>query len=73
MSEGDVTRTVGQPDEVRPLYEPRVKNGKQIGHTWWYVVSADSLTDPKGSVLRVSLDQQGRVTSIDHWGLEPGS
>ncbi len=64
---------VGQPDETRTLYESRVKNGKQIDQTWWYVVSAASLTDPKGSVLRVSLDQEGQVTSIDHWGLEPGS
>lgn len=70
----EVVAILGEPDEIRPLYEPNIKSGKLIGYTHWYVIrrlEKSGSFDKKGeSVVRVSYDLVNRVTTIDHWGLD---
>ena len=70
MDEMDVKALMGAPDEIRPLYEPRIKNAREIGTTWWYYLRRGSPgpSDPTSQLVRVSFDLQGICMKIDHWG-----
>src|SRR5687767_14750339 len=35
----DVTDVLGEPDEVRPLYEPVMFRPRRIGTTYWYFLA----------------------------------
>lgn len=73
MSPANVKAILGDPDEIRPLYEPVIKNGKVIGYTYWYVirrlVANGSVNDKKEVLVRISLDLDDRVSRVDAWGL----
>jgi hypothetical protein len=60
---------LGEPDEIRPLYEPIVKNAKIIGVTHWYVirrlVAAGSRLDKAESSVRIAFDLDHRVSRVD--------
>jgi hypothetical protein len=66
-----VESVLGVPDEVRPLYEPKLKNGKAIGYTYWYVLrrarEKGSVKEKDESLVRVSFDTNGKVTRVDRW------
>jgi len=72
MSVEQVGAVLGEADEIRRLYEPRIKHDRQIGVTHWYLIQRGR--DPLGvgqqdeKLVRVSYDLQGRVTVVDHWG-----
>lgn len=74
MSPADVKAILGDPDEIRPLYEPIIKNGKVIGYTYWYVirrlVANGSVNDKKEALVRVSFNLSDRASRIDAWGLD---
>lgn len=74
MTPAEVTAILGEPDEVRPLYAPMVKNSQQTGHSYWYVirrmVANGSVNDKREAAVRISFDLQGRVTNVAHWDLE---
>jgi hypothetical protein len=73
MSPAEVMALLGEPDEIRPLYAPQMKNGKVIGYTHWYVIrrlTKHGSVDEKGEALvRVSFGLDDRVSGIDDWGL----
>jgi len=74
MTPDQVKNILGEPDEVRPLYEPIVKNAKQIGYSHWFVirrmVKDGSQNDRQESLVRVSYNFQNLVTAVDSWGLD---
>jgi hypothetical protein len=70
MTAADVERLVGTPDQVLPLYEPVVKNAKQIGTTHWYIIEESSDKPANSKAVRVSFDLDGRVTAIDRLGFD---
>ena len=73
MSFKEVAAILGEPDEVRPLYEPIIKQRKVIGYTQWYVikrrVASGSVNEMQESLVRVSFGLNHRVTKVDAWGL----
>lgn len=77
MTPAEVTAILGEPDEVRSLYAPMVKNSNPTGHSYWYVirrmVSNGSVNDKQEAAVRISFDLQGRVTNIAHWDMEEGT
>lgn len=74
MSPTDVKAILGEPDEVRPMYEPVIKNGKLIGYTYWYVIRRlvrdGSVNEKKESLVRVSFNLDDRVSRVDGWGID---
>jgi len=68
MTTQDIHRLMGKPDQVRVLYEPKIKNSKQIGWTHWYLIRREREQDVTEKIVRVSVDLDGRVTKVDHWG-----
>lgn len=68
-----VKEILGEPDEVRYLYEPRIKMGKKIGYTHWFVirrlVKSGSVNDRDESLVRVSFNFEDKVTAIHSWGV----
>jgi hypothetical protein len=72
MSPVEVTAILGEPDEIRPLYSPRIKNGKVIGTTYWFVIRRlvrnGSADEKQESLVRVSFGLDDKVQGIDAWG-----
>ncbi|MFZ2266965.1 MAG: hypothetical protein WAV95_05235 [Azonexus sp.] len=73
MSPAEVMAILGEPDEIHPLYEPRVKSAEVIGCTHWYVIRRlakhGSVDEKQESLVRVSYSLNDRVSKIDAWGL----
>jgi hypothetical protein len=73
MSARDVKAILGDPDEVRALYEPVIRDGKLIGYTYWYVIRRlvrdGSVNEKKESLVRVSFELDDRVSRVDEWGI----
>jgi hypothetical protein len=73
MSPAEVITILGQPDEIRPLYESKIPNVNLIGYTHWYVLRrlADngSANDQDASLVRISYDLNNRVMAVDQWGM----
>jgi len=73
MSMDQVHAILGLPDEVTPLYEPMIPDGKQTGFSQWYLVQrmAESgsvvARDEKLVVVRTDLEM--KVVEVQHWGL----
>jgi hypothetical protein len=74
MTIKQVTQLLGEPDEFRHLYEPKIKNPKQIGYTHWYLIQRKtdhgSQNDKDEKLVRVSYGLDWVVMSIDHWGFD---
>jgi hypothetical protein len=70
MTEAEVKRILGEPDIIRPLFEPKVIKANRIGTTYWYLVEQEQNTDYENSkIVRIALDLNGNVTDIVAWGL----
>ncbi len=73
MTPKQVNEILGKPDEIRYLYEPRIKTGKRIGYTHWFVirrlVKNGSVNDRDESLVRVSYNFEDQVIAIDSWGI----
>jgi len=69
MSPAEVTAILGQPDEVRGLYEPKYFNAKIIGSTYWYVLCRLSknggIHEGNWSFVRVIFDLHNLVVEVD--------
>ena len=74
MSSEDVQQLLGEPDEVRPVFEPRILNSRLIGYSHWYVIrrlaKSGSVNDKNEALVRVTYDRSDRVTRVDDWGLD---
>lgn len=70
MTPEQMKAILGDPDEVLPLYEPKIKTGKRIGATYWYYLEKKGRDKEK--VVRISLDLSGHVTEVDPRGLSAG-
>ena len=74
MSPRQVQSLLGEPDEIRPLYEPKIWNAKQIGYTHWFLIQrrtdkgSEDAKDEK--LVRISYDLNWKVLRIDHWGFD---
>ena len=77
MTTSQVVASLGQPDEVRPLHEPRIWRPKQIGHTWWFVIRRNAASASAQSkaeeLVRVSFNLRNEVTTIESWGINERS
>ena len=73
MSLSQVSSILGAPDEIRPTYEPKIKTGKLIGYSHWYVIRRvvrnGSVNDKQEAVVRVLYGLDDRVVKVDAWGL----
>ena len=74
MSASRVIEILGEPDETLPLFEPKLKNPKQIGFTYWYLIQRlqnnGSVNEKNEKVVRISFDLNWTVTALDHWVFE---
>src|SRR5689334_14254744 len=70
MSAAQVQEILGTPDEIMPLYEPKIKNPKQIGITHWYFLERRAGRDSAAQTVRVSFGLNDRVTKADRWGID---
>jgi hypothetical protein len=74
MTVEQVKSVLGDPDEIKELYEPKIKTPKQIGNTYWYIIQrlqeSGSAVDKAEKLVRVSFSLKGRVTAIDYWGFD---
>lgn len=74
MTSEEVKSILGDPDETRPLYEPKIWNAKQIGYTHWFLiqrkVAEGSANDRDEKLVRVSYDLNWKVTHVHHWGFD---
>lgn len=77
MHPAEVVAIMGEPDEIRPLYEPNITREKVIGYTHWYVlrrlVKSGSYNKRNESVVRISYDLNNQVMAVDQWGVEHSS
>lgn len=77
MSAAEVKSLLGEPDEVRRLYAAAHKRSPHIGYTFGFVIQRaaghGSADDRQEVLVRVSFDLDGRVTKVDHWGLDADS
>ena len=73
MTQVQVKAILGEADEIRYLYEPRIKTGKRIGYTHWFVIRRiiknGSVNERDESLVRVSFNFKYYVTAIDSWGI----
>ena len=73
MNDRAVIDLIGQPDETTPLFEPKIKNAKQIGTTMWYILSQrkkdGSENDIKRVAVGVRLDSHASVSRVDRINL----
>ena len=72
MSPQEVAAIMGAPDEIRILYEPKIKRAKVIGYTQWYVIrrltNSGSFNDKQEALVRLEYGLDDRVMRIDAWG-----
>jgi hypothetical protein len=73
MAIKQATQLLGEPDEFRPLYEPKIKNPRQIGYTHWYFIqrntdhgSQHDKDEKLVRVLRVSAALRNLQGAISH-------
>jgi hypothetical protein len=72
MTLGEVEQLTGKPDEVRPFFEPVMKNPKQLGTTHWYIIEGRTEELANSKAVRVSFDIEDRVTSVERLGVDDG-
>jgi hypothetical protein len=76
MKLADVHAILGNPDEVRPAYDPNLRRARIVGHTYWYVirrlVQHGSETEMRESLVRVRFSLDGTVESVVQWGIDGG-
>jgi len=74
MTSKQVIQLLGDPDEVRPLYEPKIWGPKQIGYTHQYLIqrktAKGSQNDRDEKLVMVSYDLDWDVMSVDLWGFD---
>lgn len=74
MKTKEVIELLDVPDEDLPLYSPHVKKSKVIGKTYWYLLQRlkenGSQIEKNEKLVRISIDLNDLVTTIDHWGFE---
>lgn len=73
MTASEVAAILGEPDEVRVLYEPDIKRGDALGQTHWYVIQraapVGGVIAKEESLVRIAYGNDDRVRGIDAWGL----
>ena len=68
MRVDEVKKILGEPDEIRALYEPIKKNPKIIGYTYWYIIYRKDNNNTKDeSLVRISFNLAKKVINIVHW------
>ena len=71
MDINEVKVILGEPDEIKDLYEPKIKKAKKIGFTYWYLIqrikSVGSQNERNEKLVRVSFDLNGEVIGVDRW------
>jgi hypothetical protein len=74
MTSKQVMQLLGEPDEISPLYEPKILEPKQIGYTHWYLIQRKtdkgSQNDRDEKLVRISYDLHWVVMIVNHWGFE---
>ncbi|NOT80571.1 MAG: hypothetical protein HOP07_16405 [Bacteriovoracaceae bacterium] len=74
MKTKEVIEILDAPDEELPLYSLQAKNSKVIGKTYWYLLQRlkenGSQIEKNEKLIRISIDLNDLVTTIDQWGLE---
>ena len=74
QTEQEVKQILGTPDDILPLYEPKIKKPKKNGFTFWYILQRlkknGSQNERAEKIVRISFDLKGKVIAIDQWGLK---
>ena len=72
MTAPQVKSILGEPDEVKPAFEPIIWNAKQTGYLYLYVnqrlVKNGSVNERQESLIRVTFDFKGLVIKVHQWG-----
>ena len=70
MGQQEVRDILGNPDQINPLYEPKIYKPRRIGTTWFYMKDPKQGGDLADVVIAVRFDNSEKVARIDCWGLE---
>lgn len=72
MGVDQVRAILGDPDDSTALYQPVIKNPKQIGYSHWYLIQrlagVGSAAEMAEQLVVVRFDLEMKVSRIDHWG-----
>ena len=72
MTSKDVKAILSAPNEIHPLYEPKMKNAKQIDYTYSYVLRclarSGSVNDKQEIGFLIRFSKENRVFRIDEIG-----
>lgn len=71
MNVENVKEILGEPDEVRGLYEPNKTARNPIGFTYWYLIQrlkeSGSQAEKDEKLVRVFFGLNGKVNRVDKW------
>ena len=74
FTENEVKQLLGTPEEILPLYGPKIYEPKKIGYAYWYVLRRlkenGTQNEKNEKIVRISFNLEGKVIAIDNWGLE---
>lgn len=74
MRADEVELILGEPDEIRTLFEPKIKNPEAIGYTYWYVIQRlaanGSENKKQESLVQLTFGFDDRVSTIHTKDLE---
>jgi outer membrane protein assembly factor BamE (lipoprotein component of BamABCDE complex) len=74
MTPQQVKSLLGEPDETRASYEPRIWGAKQDGYTQWFIIQRKckhgSVKEKDEKLVRVGYDLQWKVEMVTHWGFD---
>jgi hypothetical protein len=73
MTTAQMKKVLSEPDLVTPLYEPKVKSGKQVGHTYWYLIRQNKESGSVNEMAQVGVGVRatfdGKIMSVDLFGM----
>ncbi|MDH5218269.1 MAG: DUF3862 domain-containing protein [Gammaproteobacteria bacterium] len=71
MDINQVKEILGEPDEIKDLYEPKIKTSKIVGFTYWYLIqrikSTGGQNERNEKLVRISFELNGAVIRVDRW------
>ena len=75
MNRKQVKAILDEPDEITDLFRRSDIEAKPIGSSHWYIIQRKASpqsepVDTNQKLIRVCFDLDGKVTSVDYWGIE---
>ena len=77
MNPQEVKSLLGEPDETKAAYEPKIWNAKQNGYSQWFIIQRKcengSADEKDEKLVCVIYNLQWKVEAVEHWGFDKGN